>query len=54
MIPWQFGPNSLTPYFLAMETISFSRASPSGPTSLKPALLIIINLTPFFPQSSIA
>ena len=54
MIPWQFGPNTRTPYFLALARNTAWSFAPSSPISLNPAELMTTALTPFFPQSSIA
>ena len=51
-MPWLLGPKMRMPLRWAAATISRSRASPSGPTSLKPAEWTMANFTPFFPHSS--
>ncbi|OQB72585.1 MAG: hypothetical protein BWX89_01269 [candidate division TA06 bacterium ADurb.Bin131] len=53
MIPKQFGPIILQPYFFEMLTRSFSLFSPSGPLSLNPALITTAAFVCFFPHSSI-
>ena len=52
IIPWQFGPKTRTPYFFALSRNAFCKAIPSSPISLKPAELMITDLIPLFPQSS--
>ena len=51
MIPWQLGPKTRTPYFLALARNSCWSWSPSSPISLKPAELMMTALIPFRPQS---
>ncbi len=51
MIPKQFGPTREILYFLQISTVSFSSSIPLPPISLKPAEIIIADLTPFWPHS---
>ncbi len=51
MIPRQLGPMMRMPYSLATASNSFSRATPSGPASRKPAVMMTAPLTPFSPHS---
>ena len=51
MIPRQFGPTTRIPYRRAASRTWRSSSTPSSPTSLKPALMMMIPETPASPQS---
>ncbi len=52
IIPRQFGPTIRTSNFFAVSKSNLSARAPSGPISLKPALMTIAHLTPTSPASS--
>ncbi len=52
MIPRQFGPMTLMPYRRAASSTCRSSSTPSGPISLKPALMMITPLMPASPHST--
>ena len=51
--PRQFGPTTRIPPFRASSSTCRSSASPSAPSSLKPALMMTAPLTPFCAHSRI-
>ncbi len=52
--PRQLGPTMRMPYLRVVSRSARSRSAPSGPVSLKPAVITTTPRTPFWPHSSTA